>query len=114
MYSQSVRRKALDALMLTDITEFKLPSGEKAYLSPVIDCYDGLVVAWRIGRRPNASLANGSLEDACKTLAPGQHPVCHSDRGCHYRWPGWMFLIAFIFRKSRDKSFGFHDDCFAS
>jgi len=25
-----------------------------------------------------------------------------------------MFLIAFIFRKSRDKSFGFHDDCFAS
>ena len=77
-------------LWLTDITEFKLPGGEKAYLSPVIDCYDGLVVAWRIGRRPNASLANGSLEDACKTLAPGQHPVCHSDRGCHYRWPGWI------------------------
>ena len=17
-------------------------------------------------------------------------PVCHSDRGCHYRWPGWI------------------------
>ena len=27
---------------------------------------------------------------------------------------GSVFLIAFIFRKSRDKSFGFHDDCFAS
>lgn len=26
----------------------------------------------------------------------------------------YVFLIAFIFRKSRDKSFGFHDDCFAS
>lgn len=77
-------------LWLTDITEFKLPSGEKAYLSPVIDCFDGLVVSWRIGRRPNAALANGSLEDACRTLAPGQHPVCHSDRGCHYRWPGWI------------------------
>lgn len=25
-----------------------------------------------------------------------------------------VFLIAFIFKKSRDKSFGFHDDCFAS
>ena len=46
--------------------------------------------AWRIGRRPNAALANGSLEDACGTLSPGQHPVCHSDRGCHYRWPGWI------------------------
>lgn len=77
-------------LWLTDITEFKLPSEEKAYLSPVIDCYDGLVVSWRIGRRPNAALANGSLEDACGTLAPGQRPICHSDRGCHYRWPGWI------------------------
>ena len=77
-------------LWLTDITEFKLPGGEKVYLSPVIDCFDGLVVSWRIGRRPNAALANGSLEDACGTLAPGQHPVCHSDRGCHYRWPGWI------------------------
>ena len=81
---------APNKLWLTDITEFKLPSEEKAYLSPVIDCYDGLVVAWRIGRRPNAALANGSLEDACGTLSPGQHPVCHSDRGCHYRWPGWI------------------------
>ena len=77
-------------LWLTDITEFKLPGGEKAYLSPVIDCFDGLVVSWRIGRRPDAALANGSLEDACGTLAPGQRPVCHSDRGCHYRWPGWI------------------------
>lgn len=81
---------APNELRLTDITEFKLPSEEKAYLSPVIDCYDGLVVAWRIGRRPNAALANGSLEDACGTLSPGQHPVCHSDRGCHCRWPGWI------------------------
>lgn len=79
---------APNKLRLTDIAEFKLPSEEKAYLSPVIDCFDGLVVAWRIGRRPSAALANGSLEDACGMLAPGQRPVCHSDRGCHCRWPG--------------------------
>ena len=81
---------APNELWLTDITEFKLPGEEKAYLSPVIDCYDGLVVAWRIGRRPNVALANGSLEDACGAPSPGQRPVCHSDRGCHYRWPGWI------------------------
>lgn len=75
-------------LWLTDITEFKLPSEEKAYLSPVIDCFDGLVVSWRIGRRPNAALANGSLEDACRMLAPGQRPVCHSDRGAITDGPG--------------------------
>ena len=43
---------APNELWLTDITEFKLPGEEKAYLSPVIDCYDGLVVAWRIGEAP--------------------------------------------------------------
>ena len=52
-------------------------------------------VAWgnlaMYGQEPElAALANGSLEDACGTLSPGQHPVCHSDRGCHYRWPGWI------------------------
>ena len=29
-------------LWLTDITEFRLPGGEKVYLSPVIDCFDGM------------------------------------------------------------------------
>lgn len=90
LVDRNFRAGGPNELWLTDITEFKLPSGEKAYLSPIVDCFDGLVVAWRIGRRPNAALANGSLEDACGTLSPGQHPVCHSDRGCHYRWPGWI------------------------
>ena len=30
------------------------------------------------------------LEEACGTLGPGEAPVIHSDRGCHYRWPGWL------------------------
>lgn len=90
LVDRNFRAGGPNELWLTDITEFKLPSGEKAYLSPIIDCFDGLVVSWRIGRRPDAALANGSLEDACGTLAPGQRPVCHSDRGCHYRWPGWI------------------------
>ena len=29
---------------LTDITEFRLPGGEKVYLSPVVDCFDGMPV----------------------------------------------------------------------
>ena len=90
LVERNFRAGGPNELWLTDITEFKLPSGEKAYLSPIIDCFDGLVVSWRIGRRPDAALTNGSLEDACGTLAPGQRPVCHSDRGCHYRWPGWI------------------------
>ena len=73
-------------LWVTDLTEFSIPAG-KAYLSPVIDCYDGLPVAWTIGTSPNAALANGMLTDACSMLGDGEKPIIHSDRGCHYRWP---------------------------
>jgi len=76
-------------LWVTDLTEFSIPAG-KAYLSPVIDCYDGLPVAWTIGTSPNAALANGMLLDACSTLKDGERPIIHSDRGCHYRWPEWI------------------------
>ena len=76
-------------LWVTDITEFRIPAG-KVYLSPVIDCHDGMPVAWTIGTSPNAALANGMLESACATLRPGETPIIHSDRGCHYRWDEWI------------------------
>ena len=78
-------------LRVTDLTEFRIPAG-KVYLSPVIDCYDGMPVAWTIGTSPNAELANRMLRDACATLGDGERPVIHSDRGCHYRWPGWISI----------------------
>lgn len=86
------RAGAPNRLWVTDITEFRLPSGEKCYLSPVVDCFDGRPVAWEAGPRPTAALANASLEAACATLAPGEAPVVHSDRGGHYRWPGWIAI----------------------
>lgn len=74
---------------LTDVTEFSIPAG-KVYLSPMIDCYDGMPVAWSISRRPDAQLVNTMLDCAIRTLPQNAHPIVHSDRGCHYRWPGWI------------------------
>ena len=75
---------------LTDITEFQIPAG-KVYLSPMIDCFDGLVISWTIGTRPDAVLVNTMLEAAIETVANSpDRPVVHSDRGGHYRWPGWL------------------------
>jgi len=74
---------------LTDLTEFALPSG-KVYLSPVIDCFDGIVVNWTIGTSPNAELANTMIDGAIAHLSKNEHPIIHSDRGCHYRWPDWI------------------------
>ena len=69
---------------LTDNTEFHIPAG-KIYLSPNIDCFDGLPVAWSIGTLPNAELVNTMLDTASSTLAANEHPIVHFGRGCHYR-----------------------------
>lgn len=74
---------------LTDLTEFHIPAG-KVYLSPIVDCFDGMVVSWTIGTSPDAELVNTMLDNAICTLTHGEHPIVHSDRGCHYRWPGWI------------------------
>ena len=74
---------------MTDIAEFSIPAG-KVYLSPIIDCFDGMAVSWAIGTSPNARLANSMLDAAISQLQEGEHPILHSDRGGHYRRPGWI------------------------
>ena len=74
---------------LTDITEFAIPAG-KVCLSPIVDCFDGLLVNWNISTSPDALLVNSMLDDAAKLLSVGEKPIIHSDRGVHYRWPGWI------------------------
>ena len=78
---------------LTDITEFQIPAG-KVYLSPIIDCFDGLVVSWTIGTRPDSDLVNTMLDAAIETVTGcDNRPNIHSDRGAHYRWPGWLSRV---------------------
>jgi len=77
---------------LTDITEFSIKAG-KVYLSPLIDCFDGMPVSWTIGTSPNSELANTMLKKAIVTLNPSEKPIVHSDRGCHYRWPEWIKIM---------------------
>lgn len=86
---------APNELWVSDIAEFRLPDDpRKAYLSPVLDMFDGKPVGWSVSGSPDADLANSSLLMACGQLAPGEAPVCHTDGGCHYRWPGWKAICA--------------------
>ena len=63
----------------TDITEFHIPAG-KVYLSPIIDCFDGMPISWTIGTSPNVDLANDMLDEAIATLNEGEKPV-HTTAG---------------------------------
>ena len=90
LINRDFRATAPNKKWLTDITEFQIPAG-KVYLSPVIDCFDGLVVSWSIGTSPDAELVNTMLDAAVETVVDSiDRPVVYSDRGAHYRWPGWL------------------------
>lgn len=90
MVNRDFRAAAPNKKWLTDITEFQLPAG-KVYLSPMIDCFDELVVSWSVGTRLDAELVNTMLDAAIETIADSPNrPLVHSDRGAHYRWPGWL------------------------
>ena len=93
LINRDFRATAPNEKWLTDITEFQIPAG-KVYLSPIIDCFDGLVISWSIGAHPDAELVNTMLDAAIETVADGNaRPIVHSDRGAHYRWPGWLSRI---------------------
>ena len=92
LVARDFRAGAPDELWVTDITEFRLPDGAKVYLSVVVDCFDGRPAAWSAGTRPTAELANSSLLAALAQRRPGAATTVHSDRGGHYRWPGWIAI----------------------
>ena len=48
---------------VTDITEFKL-FGEKLYLSPILDLFNGEIITYTIGHIPTYSLVSEMLENA--------------------------------------------------
>ncbi|WP_430252230.1 IS3 family transposase [Neorhizobium sp. DAR64860/K0K1] len=94
LINRDFHAKAPNVKWLTDITEFQIPAG-KVYLSPIIDCFDGMVISWSIGTQPDAGLVNTMLDAAIGTVDDGeQRPIIHSDRGAHYRWPGWLNRIS--------------------
>ena len=68
---------------LTDVTEFKYGSGQKAYLSAILDLGDRRVVAWEFGRSNNNPLVFNTLRKAL-VLNPKATPLFHSDRGFQY------------------------------
>ncbi|PFH95697.1 IS3 family transposase, partial [Bacillus cereus] len=65
-------------------TEFKL-FGEKLYLSPVLDLYNGEIITYTIGSRPTYSLVSEMLETALEGLPENHQLMMHSDQGWHYQ-----------------------------
>jgi transposase InsO family protein len=71
---------------LTDVTELSYGRSEKAYLSAILDLYDGSIVSYVLGTSNNNPLVFKTFEQALKR-EPGATPLLHSDRGYQYTSP---------------------------
>lgn len=69
---------------VTDVTEFNV-AGEKLYLSPIMDLYNGEIIAHEMSARPVLNLIAQMLEKAKKRLKATEKPLVHSDQGWHYQ-----------------------------
>jgi len=86
------RRFAADSAnqkWVTDVTEFNV-AGEKLYLSPILDLYNGEIVAFETSKRPVFDLVNSMLKKALAKLSPHEKPMLHSDQGWQYRMPAYQ------------------------
>ncbi|MGB5823608.1 MAG: IS3 family transposase [Proteocatella sp.] len=68
---------------LTDVTEFKLTNGNKAYLSAILDLGDKSIVSYVIGHSNNNRLVFETFDQAVASN-PGAKPLFHSYRGYQY------------------------------
>jgi transposase InsO family protein len=79
---------------VTDVTEFNV-RGEKLYLSPIMDLYNGEIVAYEIQERPLYALVANMLKKALSKLkTPGDAPLVHSDQGWHYQMAHYRKQLA--------------------
>ena len=74
---------------VTDVTEFKV-CGERLYLSPIMDLYNGEIIAFETSKRPVFALVGTMLKKALMKLKPGEKPLLHSDQGWQYRMPAYQ------------------------
>lgn len=77
---------------VTDVTEFHL-HGEKLYLSPVLDLFNGEIIAYQLEKRPVYALVSKMLDKAFQQLNKDEFPILHSDQGWHYQMKSYQHAL---------------------
>ena len=76
---------------VTDVTEFNI-RGEKLYLSPVMDLFNGEIIAFQTQRRPHYDLVKNMLRNALNQLKLDEKPIVHSlAKQC---FSGWQYQMS--------------------
>lgn len=68
----------------TDVTQVCI-QGVKTYLSPIMDMFNGEIIAYTISRSPNLQMATDMLKAAFRKQPKNNGLIMHSDQGWHYQ-----------------------------
>lgn len=70
--------------LVTDVTEFNV-NGEKVYLSPMLDLYNGEIISYSISLRPTFQQTMDMLDKAFEKIPDNSGAILHSDQGWQYQ-----------------------------
>ncbi len=72
----------------TDVTQMNI-KGEKIYLSPIIDMFNGEVISYSISKSPNMQMIDEMLYKAFDKVQDTKGLIFHSDQGWQYQHYGY-------------------------
>ena len=78
---------------VTDVTEFAL-FGQKLYLSPILDLYNGEIISYNISNSPNFAQTTDMLDKAFQRIPDDTKLILHSDQGWQYQMKRYQHLLA--------------------
>jgi transposase InsO family protein len=70
--------------LATNVTQVTI-EGRKAFLSPILDMYDGEILAYSITEAPNLEMVINMLNQMYENVGLPEGVVLHSDQGWHYQ-----------------------------
>ena len=76
----------------TDITEFNV-SGNKLYLSPIIDLFNQEIISYELTERPVFNQVVMMLKKAFKKIPNNTNLMLHSDQGWQYQMKQYQHLL---------------------
>jgi transposase InsO family protein len=72
----------------TDVTQINIKD-EKVYLSPILDMFNGEIIAYSISKSPNMQMINEMLYKAFDKVKETKGLIFHSDQGWQYQHYGY-------------------------
>lgn len=76
----------------TDVTEFNV-SGNKLYLSPIIDLFNGEIISYNLSERPIFAQIIDMLKKGFRRVKNTENIILHSDQGWQYQMKAYQNIL---------------------